>query len=407
MDVRLPAMSSSSESHDGSTNDDFRRAVPRFSDDAVRCVWLIEALGETACRKLGLFPIPETLTLSIVIPVYDERADDPRNLERVRAVPINKQIIVVDDCSRDGTREILREMEQSRRRSDGHLSRDNQGKGAALRTGFRHATGDIVIVQDADLEYEPEQYPELIQPIVEDKADVVFGSRFIGETHRVLYFWHSLANKVPHAAFQHVHEPEPDGHGSLLQGLPARGDPGDQLKSDRFGFEPEVTAKVARFKLPGRNGDPPRPCRIYEVPVGLPRSNLSRREEDRAQRRLPGTLLHHSLRDRRLRTKPCPWQKPGQHVERAGVRPDRRPCRARPSSGGQGKCALATGRETPGRSRHAGEGPTRPRREGEGNAQAEGRPRQASKGAARPARLLYGKADCGRDVLGGRRLALS
>ena len=114
----------------------------------------------------------------------------------MRAVPIKKQIIVVDDCSRDGTREILREMEKT---GDGDLKvvyqEINQGKGAALRTGFRHATGDIVIVQDADLEYEPEQYPELIQPIVDDQADVVFGSRFIGETHRVLYFWHSLANK--------------------------------------------------------------------------------------------------------------------------------------------------------------------------------------------------------------------
>src|SRR4029077_6521170 len=116
-------------------------------------------------------------------------------LRRVRAVPIRKQIIVVDDCSTDGTRDVLREMNER----DGDLEvvfhELNQGKGAALRTGFRHATGQIVIVQDADLEYDPAQYPQLIQPIVEGKADVVDGSRFIGETHRVLYFWHSLDNK--------------------------------------------------------------------------------------------------------------------------------------------------------------------------------------------------------------------
>src|SRR5262249_2238518 len=153
--------------------------------------WLIQMLGEATCRKIGLLPFPAGLTLSVVIPVYDERNTIHEILRRVRAVPIHKQIIIVDDCSRDGTREILRELEQ---RGDADLKiiyqERNQGKGAALRTGFRYATGDIVIVQDADLEYEPEQYPQLIQPIVDEQADVVFGSRFIGESHRVLYFWH-------------------------------------------------------------------------------------------------------------------------------------------------------------------------------------------------------------------------
>ncbi len=268
MDVRLPPMSSSFETQDGSKNDDFRRGVPRFSDDGARREWLLEALGETTCRKLGLFPIPDTLTLSVVIPVYDERATIHEILRRVRAVPINKQIIVVDDYSRDGTREILREMEQA---SNGDLKvifqERNQGKGAALRTGFRHATGDIVIVQDADLEYEPEQYPELIQPIVSDQADVVFGSRFIGESHRVLYFWHSLANKyltLLSNMFTNLNLTDMEVcykvfRREVIQGI--------KLKSDRFGFEPEVTAKVARFKLPGRDGEPARPCRIYEVPV--------------------------------------------------------------------------------------------------------------------------------------------
>jgi glycosyltransferase involved in cell wall biosynthesis len=268
MDVRLPAMSSSSESHAGSNNDELRHGMPKFSDDTARREWLIEALGKTTCRKLGLFPIPDTLTLSVVIPVYDEKATIHEILRRVRAVPIKKQIIVVDDCSRDGTREVLREMEKT---GDGDLKvvfQDrNQGKGAALRTGFRHATGDIVIVQDADLEYEPEQYPELIQPIVSDQADVVFGSRFIGETHRVLYFWHSLANKfltLLSNMFTNLNLTDMEVcykvfRREVIQGI--------KLKSDRFGFEPEVTAKVARFHFPSQNGQAPHPCRIYEIPV--------------------------------------------------------------------------------------------------------------------------------------------
>ena len=196
MDVHSPLPSSPSGSHSPKNSEDNSPGERELRDGQVRREQLLEILGEATCRKLGLFRIPETLTLSVVIPVYDERATIHEILRRVRAVPIKKQIIVVDDCSRDGTREILRELEKT---SDGDLKvifqEMNQGKGAALRTGFRHATGDIVIVQDADLEYDPEQYPDLIQPIVDDQADVVFGSRFIGETHRVLYFWHSLANK--------------------------------------------------------------------------------------------------------------------------------------------------------------------------------------------------------------------
>src|SRR5262249_48890149 len=166
-----------------------------FAAERERTEWLLKTLGEPACRKLGVYRISEDFVLSVVIPVYNEERTIHEILRRVRAVPIRKQIIIVDDCSKDGTRETLRGMEGNAADLTVVYHEVNRGKGAALRTGFKHATGQVVIVQDADLEYEPEQYPELLQPIIEGRADVVFGSRFIGETHRVLYFWHSVANK--------------------------------------------------------------------------------------------------------------------------------------------------------------------------------------------------------------------
>ena len=238
-----------------------------FASDAERLEWLIETLGEAFCRKIGIFRVPEDLVLSVVIPCYNEKKTIHEILRRVRDVPIRKEIIVVDDCSKDGTRDILREMEQR----DGDLKvvfhERNQGKGAALRTGFRHATGQIVIVQDADLEYDPAQFPQLIQPIVEDKADVVYGSRFIGETHRVLYFWHSQGNKFLtflSNMFTNLNLTDMEVcykvfRREVIQAIP--------LKSDRFGFEPEVTAKVARFTFPAQDDRPERKCRIYEIPV--------------------------------------------------------------------------------------------------------------------------------------------
>jgi glycosyltransferase involved in cell wall biosynthesis len=264
MDVRYSSPKSTARLNDSTLSS----AMDEFTDDAERRDWLLKNLGETFCRnKLGLYRVPESLTLSVVIPAYNERNTIHEILRRVRAVPIKKQIIVVDDCSKDGTREVLKELEER----DGDLTVVyhviNQGKGAALRTGFREATGDIVIVQDADLEYDPDQYPQLIQPIVEDLADVVYGSRFIGETHRVLYFWHSLANRfltLLSNMFTNLNLTDMEVcykvfRREVIQGI--------QLKSDRFGFEPEVTAKVARFHFPSQNGQAPHPCRIYEIPV--------------------------------------------------------------------------------------------------------------------------------------------
>jgi glycosyltransferase involved in cell wall biosynthesis len=206
---------------------------------------------------MGIYPIPAGFKLSVVIPVFNEERWIRELLRRVRAVPIPKEIIVVDDCSTDGTRAILRELEGEDLRI--LFQPVNRGKGAALREGFRHATGDVVLVQDADLEYDPAEYPRLIQPILEDRADVVYGSRFIGESHRVLYFWHSVANKALTTLsnmFTNLNLTDMETcykvfRREVLQGL--------ELRSDRFGFEPEVTAKIAKKRNPS--------WRIYEVPV--------------------------------------------------------------------------------------------------------------------------------------------
>ena len=246
--------------------DDLTASSPT-SDDQERREALIRVLGENVCRKLGIYRVPDDLKLSVVIPVYNERNTIREILRQVRAVPIAKQIILVDDYSNDGTREILKELAIEGPDLTIVFHERNQGKGAALRTGFAEATGQVVIVQDADLEYDPGQYLQLLQPIVEGKADVVFGSRFIGESHRVLFYWHSLANKfltLLSNVFTNLNLTDMEVcykvfRREVIQGI--------TLKSDRFGFEPEVTAKVARFQMPAIEGRPARRCRIYEIPV--------------------------------------------------------------------------------------------------------------------------------------------
>jgi glycosyltransferase involved in cell wall biosynthesis len=236
-------------------------------EEGERLECLLRILGEPVCRQLGIYRLPDDLVLSVVIPVYNERDTIREILRRVRAVPVPKQIILVDDCSKDGTRAILQALADEQPDLTVAFHDHNQGKGAALRTGFGHATGQIVIVQDADLEYDPGQYPQLIQPIVEGKADVVYGSRFIGESHRVLYFWHSLANKfltLLSNVFTNLNLTDMEVcykvfRREVIQGI--------TLRSDRFGFEPEVTAKVARFVMPPLEGRPARKCRVYEMPV--------------------------------------------------------------------------------------------------------------------------------------------
>ncbi len=223
--------------------------------DKVRA--LQRLLGEPACRQLGIYPIPREFKLSVVIPVYNEKQWICELIRRVRAVPINKEIIVVDDCSTDGTRDLLATLEGDDLHI--HYQPHNQGKGAALREGFRRATGQVILVQDADLEYDPSEYPRLIQPIIENQADVVYGSRFIGESHRVLYFWHSVANKLLTTMsnmFTNLNLTDMETcykvfRREVLEGI--------TLRSNRFGFEPEVTAKIAKRKNPS--------WRIFEIPI--------------------------------------------------------------------------------------------------------------------------------------------
>lgn len=228
---------------------------------------LSKMLGRGVCKRLGIYPIPADLILSVVIPVYNERETLHLIIDRVRAVPIPKQIILVDDCSKDGTRELLHQMAQSESDLTIAFHEVNKGKGAALRTGFTLATGQIVIVQDADLEYDPAEFPRLIEPIVDGRADVVYGSRFIGETHRVLHFWHSMGNRAltwMSNMFTDLNLTDMEVcykvfRREVIQNI--------KLKQNRFGFEPEVTAKVARFQVPASDGRPARRCRIYEMPV--------------------------------------------------------------------------------------------------------------------------------------------
>ena len=198
----------------------------------------------------------DRVVVSVVIPAFNEIRTAEALLRRVREVPLNWQVIVVDDGSTDGTRELLKRLEAEGVVDVLVFHERNRGKGAALRTGFDHATGDVVVVQDADLEYDPREIPRLLEPILEGKADAVYGSRFLGGPHRVLFFWHYTGNKfltLVSNMFTDVNLTDMETcykmiRRELLQTLP--------LTSERFGFEPEITARLAQSG-----------ARIYELPI--------------------------------------------------------------------------------------------------------------------------------------------
>ena len=195
------------------------------------------------------------LKLSIVIPVYNERETLETLIAKVNAVDYDKEIILIDDFSTDGTREILKKYENK----EGFqvlYHNHNQGKGAALRTGFSSVNGDIIIIQDADLEYNPADYGTLIEPIMDGRADVVYGSRFLGGPHRVLFFWHSIGNMVLTTLSNMLTNVNLTDMETGYKVFTKKVNDTLTFKCNRFGFEPEFTAKVAKNNF-----------RIYEVPI--------------------------------------------------------------------------------------------------------------------------------------------
>ena len=197
------------------------------------------------------------MKLSVVMPVYNEQATLREVIARVLAVPLEIELMCVDDGSRDGSREILADLQAQHPQIRVFLQPKNMGKGAALRRGIQEATGDFVIIQDADLEYDPAEYPALLMPLIEGKADVVYGSRFLGAgPHRVLYFWHSVGNWILTLlsnAFTNLNLTDMETcykvfRREIIQSIP--------IEENRFGFEPEITVKIAKRRL-----------RVYEVGI--------------------------------------------------------------------------------------------------------------------------------------------
>jgi glycosyltransferase involved in cell wall biosynthesis len=202
-------------------------------------------------------PLKKTeMLVSVLMPVYNEVDTIAEIVERVRAAPYLTEIICVDDCSTDGTRDILAKLLAEGRIQQAIYQKVNRGKGAAVRTAIAASHGDVVIVQDADLEYNPSDWPQLFEPLIQGRADAVFGSRFLGGTHRVLYYWHAIGNgflTTLSNMFSNLNLTDMECCYKAVRGDLARS---LSLRSERFGFEPEITAKLAHCN-----------ARIFEVPV--------------------------------------------------------------------------------------------------------------------------------------------
>lgn len=241
------------------------------------------------------------MKVSVVIPVYNEKVYLPVTVERVVDTGLVKEIIIVDDFSTDGTRESLEGIKKKFARRGLKITllyhEVNKGKGAALRTGFAAVTGDIVIIQDADLEYNPKDFPCLLEPIIDGRADVVYGSRFLGGTHRVLFFWHMMGNRfltLLSNMFTDLNLTDMETcykvvHADLLKRLP--------LSANRFGFEPEVTARLAQAR-----------ARIYELPISY--DGRSYAEGKKINWKDGVSALYYILRSNLFGPRIEPWQVP-------------------------------------------------------------------------------------------------
>ena len=265
----------------------------------------------------------EHVVVSVVIPVYNEVRTADALLGKVAEVPLELEVIVVDDGSTDGTRPLLEELRDRGLVDVLLFHEENRGKGAALRTGFEHATGDVIVVQDADLEYDPMELPLLLEPILEGKADAVYGSRFLGGPHRVLFFWHSVGNRfltLLSNMFTDVNLTDMETcykmiRASLLKSLP--------LRADRFGFEPEVTARLAQAG-----------ARIYELPISY--HGRSYAEGKKINWKDGVAALWYIVRSNLLPPRAEPWDPPPEpawerRAREAGTR-DSRPGTPEPAS---------------------------------------------------------------------------